>query len=222
MGIAAISSVQDLENNITNATTNMSPSLSSFPFFGPVGLPTNATSMLSLRPSLRATLPPTHTIPVTSFPTKNPTNVPTTMPAETLTVSSIVIPVASNKPTRVGVNIVNNNQFSSFDNNGCFQLECMRKQYLKNTEDRLGYDAPMFKGQALCNSDEERFPGIVFQFGMTQLGSLVWQKCSTEDEVDTDIVVIYDHKSTPLLSSLPSRDVWFQMTSDATWQILAN
>jgi len=115
---------------------------------------------------------------------------------------------------------------------GCLEptMECMENHYLKNTRDRLGHDAPMHKGQALCNSDDETFPGVLYQFGLTPSGALVWQKCSSLNPSDSELVVLRaastnnDTNDPSSLSSslslLPREKVWFQMTSDATWQII--
>jgi len=135
----------------------------------------------------------------------------------------------------------NNNNNSKQEQNGsepprpigCLEptMECMENHYLKNTRDRLGHDAPMHKGQALCNGDEETFPGVLFQFGLTPSGALVWQKCSSRNPSDSELIVLRtastnnetnDPSSLSLsLSLLPREKVWFQMTSDATWQIIA-
>jgi len=115
---------------------------------------------------------------------------------------------------------------------GCLEptMECMENHYLKNTRDRLGHDAPMHKGQALCNGDEETFPGVLFQFGLTSSGALVWQKCSSRNPSDSELIVLRtastnnetnDESLSMSLSLLPREKVWFQMTADATWQIIA-
>lgn len=101
--------------------------------------------------------------------------------------------------------------------NGCFDLKCLSPVPTKNTRDRLGHNAPLYKGQALCNSDQELFPGVLFQFGLTHSGALVWQNCSsTNPASDSRVEVLYNNTS---LSRFPWNEAWFQMTSDATWQI---
>ena len=114
-------------------------------------------------------------------------------------------------------------------------MECLSDQILQNTRDRLSHSAPLCKGQALCNNDDEKFPGVLFQFGLTPNGALVWQKCDPSDPSRTEIITLRESKlnnelhnntnNTPPSSAAvaPSQkqQLWFEMRPDATWQILS-
>ena len=108
---------------------------------------------------------------------------------------------------------------------GCHRMECLSETPLRNTRDRLGHSAPLCRGQALCNGDDEKFPGVLFQFGLTASGALVWQKCNPSDPSQTEIVTLRAESQgsfTNTSSVMPAQnESWFQMTSDATWQILS-
>ena len=106
------------------------------------------------------------------------------------------------------------------NSNGCYEMECLTDSYLQHTRDRLGHNAPMFKGQALCNGDEDRYPGVLFQFGLTYQGALVWQNCSSLDPTESRRLILHNASAEDAsIASLPTDKVWFQMTEDATWQI---
>ena len=120
---------------------------------------------------------------------------------------------------------------------GCHRMECLSDKIRQNTRDRLGHGSAICIGQALCNGDDEKFPGVLFQFGLTSNGALVWQKCDPSDPSQTEIITLVtvpapEHNSelhntntnNAISSSVmtpPQNQLWFEMTSEATWQILS-
>lgn len=122
---------------------------------------------------------------------------------------------------------------------GCHRMECLSDRTLQNTRDRLSHSAPLCRGQALCNGDDEEFPGVLFQFGLTPSGALVWQKCDPSNPSETKIITFRppdteilnlddpghnEHpNATPASMVAPLRSqLWFQMAPDATWKILTS
>ena len=73
---------------------------------------------------------------------------------------------------------------------GCHRMECLSDKIRQNTRDRLGHGSAICIGQALCNGDDEKFPGVLFQFGLTSNGALVWQKCDPSDPSQTEIITL--------------------------------
>jgi len=125
---------------------------------------------------------------------------------------------------------------------GCHRMECLSDTIRRNTRDRLGHGSPLCRGQALCNGDDEKFPGVLFQFGLTPNGALVWQKCDPSDPSQTEIITLvrvppehtnnefHDITNTnnTISSSVvtttvapPQNQLWFEMTPGATWKILS-
>ena len=136
------------------------------------------------------------------------------------TTANIDCPLASTKSS--DSKFLSEEEWSSA---GCHRMECLSETPLRNTRDRLGHNAPLCRGQALCNGDDEKFPGVLFQFGLTASGALVWQKCNPSDPSQTEIVTLRAESQGNFTNTSfvmpPRNESWFQMTSDATWQILS-
>jgi len=141
----------------------------------------------------------------TDHPTTVPPTVSPTVPSDEPRQQEC--PPKSTKPT-------DNDNFSreKLTSAGCVPLDCLSELELRNTRDRLGPLAHLCKGQALCNGDAEKYPGTIFQFGLSENGSLVWQQCNPSDPSQTEVRVLREGNE-------KSDQVWFTMTAIGTWQI---
>jgi len=141
----------------------------------------------------------------TDHPTTVPPTVSPTVPSDEPRQQEC--PPKSTKPT-------DNDDFSreKLTSAGCVPLDCLSELELRNTRDRLGPLAHLCKGQALCNGDAEKYPGTIFQFGLSENGSLVWQQCNPSDPSQTEVRVLREGNE-------KSDQVWFTMTAIGTWQI---
>ena len=156
-------------------------------------------------------------------------------PPETTTAKPSSVSLSTNCPPPSTKSSDRQFLLEGFQISGCHRMECLSDRILQNTRDRLSHSAPLCKGQALCNNDDEKFPGVLFQFGLTPNGALVWQKCDPSDPSRTEIITLRESElnnelhnntnntppSSAAMASSQKQQLWFEMRPDATWQILS-